>query len=193
MRPVAIVAALSLAGALALALTLGLTRSDSDSRPRAAVQAAAAATEGLTIAAAYAPLVVLHPKERFFPAAPEDFVAESRLLFFDDALATLVADSPEPALLGAGRYRRGAFTTRDLTRPYAVRRRAPRLPSQNGFVLDLADERHCSSRSEGVGCSFQQVPVYYQYSPGRYVTYWFFYAYSAPVTLRGKPSYTFGH
>jgi len=39
---------------------------------------------------------------------------------------------------------------------------------------------------------FAGTPVYYEYTPNRYVTYWFFYGYSAPAALLVKPLHRAG-
>jgi hypothetical protein len=190
---------LALAGfvaALATGLAVALTWDDSGQRPSraAAAHVGGAIDDVPATVTAYAPLVRLHPRERFFPTSPEDFLEHSRLVFFHAAgTAELVADSPEAARLGDGSYRSAGFTTGELTRPYHNRPDRARLGANEGFVLDLADSSRCHDSVEGVGCAFSQAPVYYQYTPRRYVTYWLFYAYSAPMGLNGAPSFRFGH
>lgn len=176
-----------LAAGLALALTGGSDDSASEPNARSGLQRVA------TLAAKYAPIVRLHPDERFFPVSAEEFLAHSSLVFFRKGQAAeRVADAPDAVLLGNGGYRSGTFPTNALTRPFTERLAGVDLDPHDGFVLDLADESHCG-RSEAIGCTFAPAPVYYQYSPGRYLTYWFFYPYSAPPGFNGKPSFRFGH
>lgn len=187
----AAVVAAALAGGLAFALTR--SESGAQSNRAAAARAGGAIEEVPRTVAAYAPLVRLHPRERFFPTSPDDFLEHSRLVFFRTAGAPqLVADAPDATLLGDGSYRSAGFTTGELTRPYHRRPDRARLGANEGFVLDLADSSRCQGQ-EGVGCAFAQAPVYYQYTPRRYITYWLFYAYSAPMGLNGAPSFRFGH
>ena len=179
-----------------MGLAVALTREGSpDKLDRAAAARAGGAIEEVPkTVAAYAPLVRLHPRERFFPTSPDDFLEHSKLVFFRAAGAPeLVADAPDAAQLGGGSYRSAGFTTGELTRPYHRRPDRARLGANEGFALDLADSSRCHGGAGGVGCAFAQVPVYYQYTPRRYVTYWLFYAYSAPMGFSGAPTFRFGH
>lgn len=188
-------AAVVIAG-LAAGLALALTREGSPEKlDRAAAAGAGGAVEEVPRAvAAYAPLVRLHPRERFFPTSPHDFLEHSRLVFFRAAGAPeLVADAPDAARLGGGSYRSAGFTTGELTRPYHNRPDRAQLGAAEGFALDLVDSSRCHGGAGGVGCAFAQAPVYYQYTPRRYITYWLFYAYSAPMGFNGTPSFRFGH
>jgi hypothetical protein len=196
-RSVTWVAAASvLVAALATGLAVALTRDGSAQKlNRAAAARAGGAIEGVpSTVTAFAPVVRLHPRERFFPTSPDEFLEHSKLVFFHAAGAPeVVADSPEATRLGDGSYRSGGFTTGELTRPYHNRPDRAHLGASEGFALDLADSSRCHGAAEGVGCVFDQAPVYYEYKPRRYVTYWLFYAYSAPMGFNGAPSFRFGH
>ncbi len=137
----------------------------------------------------YAPLVFLHPNERFLPMPADCFIANSSLDFAEgkdkqSVLAergTLSADK----LIRPG-YEHGGFTTRDKTRPFAGGR-AQALAGRHGFYLDVEDHFRLGSRSTETSVFFGGTPVYYEYAPGRYVTYWFFYGFSAPAGRLAAP------
>lgn len=130
----------------------------------------------------YAPLVFLHPNERFLPMPADCFIANSSLEFAEGEgeqaekakLGTLTAES----LLQAG-YEHGGFTPRDRTRPFANRRPVG-LEGRRGYYLDLADRFRTGAAGGEETVFFGGVPVYYEYEPGRHITYWFFYGFSAP-------------
>jgi hypothetical protein len=128
-----------------------------------------------------APLVYLHPGEQYLPMSAQDFINHSELRWShdsgcpDDKLADRCRISS--ARLGSGGYTRNttnllcmgngdSYSTTDRTRPHDAE------TGKEGFFLDL-DNRY--RRGTGTGA-----PVYYDYVPGRYVTYWFFYGYSQP-------------
>jgi hypothetical protein len=130
----------------------------------------------------YAPLVFLHPDEKLLPMPADCFIAHSSLEFAEGghkqstkaALGKLTAES----LLQAG-YEHGGFTPRDRTRPFA-KDRLPALAGRRGFYLDLEDRfRNGAAPSEDT-VFLGGTPVYYEYEPGRHITYWFFYGFSAP-------------
>lgn len=179
-----------LAAGLALALLRGGSDGGLDRVDPA--RAVLVADEVPKVVVAYAPVVRLHPQERFFPTSPDEFLANAKLVFFRPAGGELVAEELDAARLGGGGYRTAGFTTSQLTRPYHSRTDRARLPADQGFALDLVDSSRCAEGVEAIGCAFEQAPVYYDYAPGRYVTYWLFYAYSAPAGFRGF-SFKFGH
>jgi hypothetical protein len=163
-----------------------------------------------------APLVWLHSTERLWPADPGDFVARSALGWNRRAGCrdTIVAARGSisagrlgtRSLFGLGPYEERPTTPRPPSgsdqcarRPTAVRATAysrPERPNDEGFFLD-----HDNREREGVvprcppakpKCGvYDAAPVHYQYSPRRFITYWFFFAFSAPV---GEPISAFsGH
>jgi hypothetical protein len=181
---------------MAAGVAVALSRVGSSSRALERATAARLAFVGGDVPAAveaYAPLVRFHPDERFFPTSPDEFLSHSELVFFRAGARDLVVEAPDAPPLGRGGYRSAGFTTHDLTAPYHNREPGNDLGSDEGFALDLDDSSRCGGGVDAIGCTFGEAPVYYQYVPRRYVTYWFFYAYSAPVGFSGKPSYRFGH
>ncbi len=180
-----------LAAGLAAGLALALT--GTDAQPRSAANANAGLRKAASLAQEYAPLVLLHPQERFFPISADEFLSHSRLVFFRAGqVPDLVAEGPDASLLGTGGYRVDGFRTDQLTGPFVTRPAGVTLDPHDGFVLDLDDASHCGGFA-AVGCAFGPAPVYFQYGPGRYLTYWFCYAYSAPAGFDGKPTLRFGH
>lgn len=128
-----------------------------------------------------APLVYLHPEEQYQPMSAQEFINRSELRWAhdsgcpDDKVADRCAVSS--AKLGSGGYSKNttnllcmgnddSYSTTDNTRPRGGD------TGGEGFFLDL-DNKH--RKGSGTGA-----PVYYDYVPGKYVTYWFFYGYSQP-------------
>jgi hypothetical protein len=137
----------------------------------------------------FAPEVRFHHDESYYPArAQRFFIANSQLRWGVGArgLSALVADygqiqtkrlsrssgTQAYSRLGCDRTRR--FYAWQLTRPYQSGR-ADCLNGNEGFFLDLRD---ISRHGEGARLSFNELPVYYHYRSGRWITYWFFYAYN---------------
>lgn len=147
--------------------------------------------ESLSSVTTYAPLVYLHSQEAYRPMSASTFLASSRLRWSHDAgcpddqfagVRQINARS-----LGSGAYRHqitddficshhGAF------HPSSQRTR-PRDGDTDteGFFLDLEN-----SARGGAGTA---APVYYEYLPGKSITYWFLYGYSVPPA----PSLIAGH
>lgn len=133
----------------------------------------------------YAPLIFLHPDDPIRPMTAAAFVAGSRFRWSHDGgcgdheLAPKGAT--DPAKLGSGGYQHQEadaicrhngkqWNSREFTRP-----RQDGGPSGGeGFFLDLDNALR---NGEGTGA-----PVYYDYSPGSYVTYWFFYGFNDAPT-----------
>ena len=81
------------------------------------------------------------------------------------------------------------FTTHDHTRPYDKNRvdandngilRHP-LFEKEGFFLNLENNENIRKglqNSSGNSSVYSGAPVYYEYVPNHYITYWFFYAYN---------------
>ena len=143
----------------------------------------------------YAPLVRLHPLERYFPLDPDLFIAHSELRWAHDracgdhtaaALGTI-----DPYDLGHGRYGHQAasigllsrclddgprFGSDELTRPGQTGK--PGLATDEGFFLDLDNSWRAGQKP--VAGEPYTVPVYYTYVPGRFITYWFMYGFNDP-------------
>jgi hypothetical protein len=131
----------------------------------------------------YAPLVFLHPREQLLPMPAHCFVANSSLEYAEGRNEQSVrverGDLQDATLVEPG-HEHGGFTTRERTRPFA-NGRAQALAGRRGFYLDVEDRFRLGSRSTEQAVFFGGTPVYYEYAPARYVTYWFFYGYSAPA------------
>ena len=145
------------------------------------------------LAAQFAPRVWLHPSERFGPVDPAVFVAASLLgwRLRRDSGCGESRGRVVPARLGArcdaapgGCYEHSVYLSRELTRPFTVRRARPRgLNLRRGFFLDVADEER-----RGQAQREPDSPVFYEFrrTPDELlVTYWFFYGYSRPHVVPG--------
>jgi len=177
-----------LAAAAALALGLAGAPAAVGAAPAGEAPAAPAAV------AAYAPLVVLHPAERYWPLAAEVFVRRSALLFAHDRgcpdRQLAGAGAVDPARLAGGGYRARAasercvetgrlFRSDEHTRPFDSARLAP--SGGEGFTLDLAGAARTGTPSSSVEPGlYTGTAVYYSYVPERFVTYWFSYGFSVP-------------
>jgi hypothetical protein len=131
----------------------------------------------------YAPFVYLAPGERFAPLDAGAFVAQSSLSWArdqgcrDDAIADRT--KVNVARLGSGGYQHQIANalcinhgvqhrSNELTRPRQDGKGG--VPKGEGFFLNFPNDQR-----SGQGTS---APVYYEYSPRHYVTYWFFYAFN---------------
>jgi hypothetical protein len=117
------------------------------------------------------------------------FVDHSSLDFAEgpgmDTEVVALADLKADELVKPGRNSHG-FTTRDLTRPFE-KGRLPALEGRRGFYIDVEDSLRTGAPKAEAIVFFKDVPVYYEYEPRKYVTYWFFYGYSAPAALVVAP------
>lgn len=144
------------------------------------------------VVAKYAPLVRLAANEDKYPASVQGyFLANSSLRFvrsrrlLPDKHTTVAprgAPAQTPDRLGAATsrpwtFRRNNRTYRasDFTRPHDTSNGRNGLGTNDGFYLDLANDHHGGDPNLG------NDPVYYEYVHGRYVTYWFFYAYDVGI------------
>lgn len=145
----------------------------------------------------YAPEVHFHPKEEFFPGDADAFVKGSRLLwdkpeFKFGCRDEVVAAPPLAAKLGvasqspyrhadtvAGFLGVGCRSKPKVTKlaTDATARHAPD-DHHGGFVLDAI---HVSRAGMSEGA-----PVYYEYTPDRWIVYWFFYPYNGWSTAAGR-------
>jgi hypothetical protein len=166
-----------------------------------------AGTAAPAVVERHAPLVWLHQTEPFWPMSASGFVERSSLGWSrrSGCPDTLVAARGEvdAGRLGAGAVAHGGpyresitrprpSTGRDLCLPGAFSRAAhdhtrPATKAAEGFYLDLANsdrqgaEPRCPAAQPRCD-AYGQAPVYFQYAPGRYVTYWYFFGYSTPLT-----------
>lgn len=156
--------------------------------------------------ATFAPMVAVHPNERWLPIAADEFIAESTLRWRDgdcgdDAIAagagvaTTRVPVLDPARLGLERrpyeHRPGRppgclagrlFATSGYTRPNDPLR-ANDIPRDEGFYLDLDD----SQRLAALGATAATAPVYYERhrethrgEPALRITYWMLFRMHQP-------------
>lgn len=151
----------------------------------------------------YAPLVYLHPNEAYFPDDPMTFIRGSELKWSHQAQAP-VTPCGDDSVAGLGEVdveRLGAsalspyshlpknnddcgprmdippLAAYEHTRPFDGAARNNVLGQEKGylregFYLDPNDDD--DELRKGLGTA---APVFYEYVPRRYVTYWFFYPY----------------
>jgi hypothetical protein len=112
---------------------------------------------------AFAPVVRLHPDERWFPVNPSTFIGGSSLRF-DRSMWRDHSEAGrgeiDAARLGSGGYERNGRKSND-----------PNARQRGGWFLRLEDD----ALKAGTGTSADGL---YRIVPGRFLTYWFFYAYS---------------
>ncbi len=147
----------------------------------------------------YAPYVWLHSNEKAFPDSAQHFIASSRLRWShwnckdhavenpdgSDASYDAIDQSRLGAAAGSGAYSHPGnlvqgvicvhgsrdYLANEFTRP---RDGSPDRVTQGseGMFLDLKNGEH------GGNSTLADDPVYFDYSPGHYVVYWFFYDYN---------------
>jgi hypothetical protein len=146
----------------------------------------------LPLAVKLAPILLFHPGEQHFPDSASAYLKMSSLHWRDagsrcaDALFE-TRGAINPRRLGSGNYfrtrqasieckrpYRQGFRSSDLTRPFDSRS----ATGDDGFYLS-----HAGSNRGGS----EPWPVYVQYKPDRWLTYWFFYAFSRPYKVGAIP------
>lgn len=157
----------------------------------------------------YAPLIWLHPTERFWPTDAGRFVEQSALIWSrrQGCADTRIAEAGDVDASRLGvqtsdvseRYTQHPTKPRPANGKDVCSREAaartsdehPRPESQRseGFFLDIAEPARVGMPPGCPGgpqlCTkYGEAPVYYQYSAGRFITYWYFFAFSNP--FRGK-------
>jgi hypothetical protein len=154
---------------------------------------AAPATAAPEVVVRYAPLVRLHPDEQAFPGGPiRDFVAKAKLFWWHGyncgSCRDLVAgagrvDARRLGRLSDSPYRWHAYSTdrwfsaTQYTRPLGIESDRAGLSTYEGFSLDLPNTAPARSGQPDL----TQDAVFWEYLPGRFVTYWFFYPYNDGV------------
>jgi hypothetical protein len=116
----------------------------------------------------YAPLVYLHPDERFKPMSAAAFIKQSSLRWHHEGRRDHEEEKQgkiDAEKLGNGGYRHRGYRSDERIAP-----RHNKRADGEGFFLDAARDTHF-----GQGTS---APVYYVYWPKHYIIYWFFYAYN---------------
>lgn len=121
----------------------------------------------------YAPLVFLAPGEENGPSDASEFIRNSRLRYSNEGIFAgddNLADEGEvdEGRLGSGGYEHDGNASNEDVRP-----KDGRGPGgDEGFFLDLNnDDRGRLGRNPNP-------PVYHEAVDGRYITFWFFYAYN---------------
>jgi hypothetical protein len=146
------------------------------------------------LARRYAPIVVIHPSERFAPMPPDIFLHESRLIWREedgDALERAPVGGIDAAWLGAGRAARreenpylsptGAFAPFDFTRPFdeSTLRGRPQheLARSAGFAILHPDEAPGRvATAAGLRAWIARAPVFWEIRRGplTLICYWLF-------------------
>lgn len=148
------------------------------------------------LVAQFTPVVWIHRGEAYGPTSARRFLARSELTWRTGSILKSDPDlagegKVEAARLGEqcvraarGCYAHGGYLATDFTRPHDSRSdRVPRLSAGDGFYLDLNNH----ARKGEVGIE-PQAPMYYEidrYRRSTRITYWFFYAFSAPYARIG--------
>ncbi len=148
----------------------------------------------------YAPVVYLHPNEWLYPIDADLFLAQSTLMWAHadceaNAIAAgahLESDGGLPPLdadqLGTGGYSHpagcagegSAYASDELTRPEQTGEERPLgLPLTEGFFLELDDAYRFGDPIAATSGKADGIPVYFEYEPNRFVTYWILYGASA--------------
>jgi hypothetical protein len=174
-------------------------------------------------AVAFAPLVLLHPDETSFPIAADRFIERSSVKWAGSTcvgranVATgaiakrktpgrvpptdmrRLGGNPRPYVFESLRVnckpRPRRYRSSDLTRPYDSGHRAPGLPREEGFYLDLLSDSKDGDPPlvrRGSDRVFGDVSAYYETETldGRWprkvrVTYWLLYGYGKALGSRG--------
>lgn len=145
--------------------------------------------------AKYAPLVFFERQEAHLPMPADCFIEEAELSWARSSAAGAevfepVADIDDARLGGSeGGYSvddGGVFRSHEFTRPFAQGR--ARLTDRRGFFLDVDDRFRYGGDPALAG-----IPAYYEFVPGRYVTYWLFYGFSAPAGTKSAVAGMLGH
>lgn len=155
----------------------------------------------------YAPLVYLYPDDEFRPADPSEFIRRSELRWSHQATIAcgdhLVAErgavdasrlGQEPAYAHNPRkpsnllchHREDVeLSARAYTRPFDGSKRDNVLGQEDGYLKEgfFLDPENDPALRRGIQSvpgspTYRGAPVFYEYFQGRYVTYWFFYAYN---------------
>jgi hypothetical protein len=157
------------------------------------------------VVARHAPLIWLHSEERLWPMSAGTFVNRSALLWSrrPNCADTRVAEVGDvrAGRLGSRAGAHGGPYTQHPTSPRPSSGPDPCRPGSSvkasndytrpethrveGFYLDLANSERVGAKLRcppaPVKCEvYSEAPVYYQYSPRRFITYWFFFGFSSP-------------
>jgi hypothetical protein len=152
----------------------------------ASAKAASAKSSKLTIqeaTARYAPLVYLAPGETHGPSNASQFIANSSLRWSHDSGRSdheiAARGRVDEHRLGHGGYQHqveGVFGGHHGDQIHSDQNVRPKDGSgdggNEGFFLDLDNSKH-----ESLGST--SAPMYYEAVDGRFITFWFFYAYNA--------------
>jgi hypothetical protein len=157
------------------------------------------------VVARHAPLIWLHSEERLWPMSAGNFVNQSALLWSrrPDCADTRVAGAGavRAGKLGAQAGAHGGPYTQHPTSPRPPSGPDPCRPGSavkasndytrpethrvEGFHLDTSNSERfgakprCPAARPRCGV-YGEAPVYFQYSPHRFITYWYFFGFSSP-------------
>lgn len=139
----------------------------------------------------FAPVMYLHPDERFFPLSPDAFTGNSRLIWSHGGACRdhVAATDPSGSGLGNGAWNHQSYGfdcfnhsgTRYYTNGYVGPKKAGGPDGNDGWYLDLYN-----SLRDGDGLSGRE-PVYYRFRDAgdiRYLQYFTPYGYSKVPILR---------
>jgi hypothetical protein len=148
------------------------------------------------LANTHAPVVVLHPEERFAPISAEAFIGDSSLVWRYSATSwekLVVAGDVQPEKLGeksGDPYIHDAegfgFSACELTRPFEQEGRG-NLPIGQGFALVNPEASPGRVGADELEHAVAQAPMYYEVrhqSDATLVCYWMFFGSSAPPYQR---------
>ena len=146
----------------------------------------------IDLVAKYAPLINLDPNDtQSYPMDPATFVSLSRLSwanrFGGDAPITAFGAVDVDRLTGRVTpyvdpndfKHRSSY---DLTAPAAADNPAHATGHRSGFYLELPDDEVVRKGNVPIGnppgLYPNNIPLYYEFSPGRFIIYWFFYGFN---------------
>jgi hypothetical protein len=130
----------------------------------------------------YAPLVYLDGDDAYPPSDPADFLAGAYLAWSrtgreEDLVAVRDPVDLDSLLTESYEHDGSAYAADALTRPFADRALRPiRLFGEEAAGFCLA--RRVKHPPWDVPAAFDAAPVFYDYEPRAYVTYWFFFEWS---------------
>ena len=150
--------------------------------------------------ARYAPLVYLDKREQALPMSVDCFLENAELrwaaaLPAGDVIIEQIGRIDFDRLGGGqGGYSvddGGIFRSQEFTRPFGDRR--ARLSGRRGFFVDAKARFQKGPAQPSDRYALAATPLYYEFVPGHYVTYWFFYGFSAPAGATSAIAGMVGH
>jgi hypothetical protein len=148
----------------------------------------------------YAPLVYLDKREQALPMSVDCFLENADLRWAaavpagDVVLEQTGRIDVDRLGGGHGGYSvddGGVFHSQEFTRPYTDR--GARLSGRRGFFVDARARFRKGPAQPSDRFALAPTPLYYEFVPGHYVTYWFFYGFSAPAGATSTIAGMLGH